>query len=448
MARHSFLSRLTFFGTCSASLLVPGAPLAPAPALAAGDHRPAVFSELDFDQALARTRGTNRILVAMFSADWCLPCKGMENSVWPDPRVSDWVRANGIAVLVDVARQSDIAVRYGVQSMPTFIAFRDDQPIDRTTGARSTEAFLGWLGRLGSGDRDTGAPTALTPTTSSPTPITPAPPAVRIDTAPIVPPPQHPAVITPPITGTPLQQARALAAAGRADDAAAAFAAIIESGSGEISAPLVGSELQDLVRRNSSARATVLAARDRVQARLADQRQSGPRMTAWLELNAAGADEYRITKWFDRVRTDSAGRAAVSDNLPVVVSSLGAKGRFTDAAAIVPDGPELARSAYSSLGHATGPGRAPALDQFRRTVSSAYAGLLAAGRDSDAAATAAEAVRLDDSSWTRIMLVSRALDARQARPDQARLLDEAAAKGANITAHRKRLDSMLSPRPR
>jgi thioredoxin 1 len=68
-----------------------------------------------------------------FTAAWCPPCRRMEPVLvdlaaeHPELRVAQ----------IDVDTHRQVAATYGVLAMPTFIVFRDGQPIVRLVGARS-----------------------------------------------------------------------------------------------------------------------------------------------------------------------------------------------------------------------------------------------------------------------------------------------------------------------
>lgn len=86
--------------------------------------------ELDsssFDKAVS----SNSLVLVDFWAEWCGPCRMMHpvfSRMAKKYRHVRFARVN-----VDAAQ--DIAMRYGVQAIPTFIMFRGGQPVDRMTGA-------------------------------------------------------------------------------------------------------------------------------------------------------------------------------------------------------------------------------------------------------------------------------------------------------------------------
>lgn len=73
-----------------------------------------------------------------FYADWCGPCKMMS------PVVEACAAANEGRLKVcklNVDEAQDIATRYGVMSIPTFIFFKGGEAVHRTVGAVTKEAF-------------------------------------------------------------------------------------------------------------------------------------------------------------------------------------------------------------------------------------------------------------------------------------------------------------------
>lgn len=78
------------------------------------------------------------IVFVDFYAEWCGPCKMtgpiLEEIAKETPNIK--------FVKVDVDSNSDLATQYSVFSIPTFIIFKDGQPINQFVGALSKETFL------------------------------------------------------------------------------------------------------------------------------------------------------------------------------------------------------------------------------------------------------------------------------------------------------------------
>ena len=74
-----------------------------------------------------------------FYAEWCGPCKIMK------PRLLDVAERMGEkakVVEIDVDREKELAERYRIQSVPTFIIFKNDEQLWRQSGAISTIALI------------------------------------------------------------------------------------------------------------------------------------------------------------------------------------------------------------------------------------------------------------------------------------------------------------------
>ncbi len=73
-----------------------------------------------------------------FTASWCPPCR----AVAPVLDEIDAERDDLRIVKVDVDKDPDTAVRYGVMSMPTFVLFRGGQEVTRIVGAAPKARLL------------------------------------------------------------------------------------------------------------------------------------------------------------------------------------------------------------------------------------------------------------------------------------------------------------------
>jgi thioredoxin 1 len=117
-------------------------------------NRPAVFEFGEFNEALEASRSSGRPLIIDFTAEWCAPCRAMDRTAWSDERVLAWMREHAHAAQIDIDRDESTAERYGVKAVPTVIALRGGQEVDRFTGARSTDKLLEWLDGLSRGESE------------------------------------------------------------------------------------------------------------------------------------------------------------------------------------------------------------------------------------------------------------------------------------------------------
>jgi thioredoxin 1 len=91
----------------------------------------AQISVIDLDQANFDQAISGGLVLVDFWAEWCGPCKSMHPIF---DRMSKKYRHIKFA-RVNVDRCQDIAMRFAVQSIPTFIMFKNGQPVDRMVGA-------------------------------------------------------------------------------------------------------------------------------------------------------------------------------------------------------------------------------------------------------------------------------------------------------------------------
>ena len=92
------------------------------------------FNSKSFDEALAK----GELLMVDFWASWCGPCKMLA------PVIDDLAKQyEGKAVVgkVNVDEEQELAIRYGVMSIPTVIFFKNGEEIARKVGVMPDKAF-------------------------------------------------------------------------------------------------------------------------------------------------------------------------------------------------------------------------------------------------------------------------------------------------------------------
>jgi len=87
------------------------------------------LSEATFDEALAGTAG---LLMIDFWAEWCGPCRAIAPVL--EELAQAWAGRVTLAK-VNVDQSPGLAVRYGIQSIPTILFVKDGKVVDRITGA-------------------------------------------------------------------------------------------------------------------------------------------------------------------------------------------------------------------------------------------------------------------------------------------------------------------------
>ena len=92
------------------------------------------FDKASFDAALAE----GKLMMVDFWASWCGPCR-MLGPVIED--LAAQYEGKAIVGKVNVDDEQELAVRYGVMSIPTVIFFKDGKEIGRKVGVMPAGAF-------------------------------------------------------------------------------------------------------------------------------------------------------------------------------------------------------------------------------------------------------------------------------------------------------------------
>jgi YHS domain-containing protein len=82
----------------------------------------------DFDAALREAEEKKLPLMMHFYADWCMPCKKMDQTVFNSSTVRDLLTTRFVAVKLNAEKYQNLVKRYGFEILPT------DMAIDPLTG--------------------------------------------------------------------------------------------------------------------------------------------------------------------------------------------------------------------------------------------------------------------------------------------------------------------------
>ena len=93
------------------------------------------LNKQSFDKAL----GEGKLMMVDFWADWCGPCRMLAPVI---DQLAERYEGKVVSGKVNVDDEQELAIRYGVMSIPTVIFFKDGKEIDRKVGVMPGDAFV------------------------------------------------------------------------------------------------------------------------------------------------------------------------------------------------------------------------------------------------------------------------------------------------------------------
>jgi thioredoxin 1 len=87
----------------------------------------------NFDKTLEK----NRVVMVDFWAEWCSPCRMLT----PIVEEVQNLMPNNVAK-VNIEKEKDLAVRFGIRSIPTVIIFKDGEIMERIPGISNKGTYI------------------------------------------------------------------------------------------------------------------------------------------------------------------------------------------------------------------------------------------------------------------------------------------------------------------
>lgn len=92
-------------------------------------RHPIQLTSATFDDNVLKGK---KLVLVDFWAEWCGPCRVMGYVL---EEFAQEIGENATVAKINVDEQPEIASRYGIQSIPTIIIFKDGREVDRVLGA-------------------------------------------------------------------------------------------------------------------------------------------------------------------------------------------------------------------------------------------------------------------------------------------------------------------------
>jgi len=92
----------------------------------------------EFDDLLAK----EKLLLVDFWATWCGPCRMIAPVI---DQIAEQFAGKVTVAKVDTDENQELAIRYGIQTIPTVMIFKDGQNVAKEIGVKPLKSFVNLL---------------------------------------------------------------------------------------------------------------------------------------------------------------------------------------------------------------------------------------------------------------------------------------------------------------
>ena len=93
------------------------------------------FTDANFKEAVLDTEG---VTVIDFWAEWCCPCRMIAPII---AELSSEYEGKAVIGKVDVDSNPEIAMKYGIRSIPTILILKDGEVVDKHVGTTTKQVL-------------------------------------------------------------------------------------------------------------------------------------------------------------------------------------------------------------------------------------------------------------------------------------------------------------------